>query len=340
MTALDKYQRLEAAALWRDAPERQRRDVIISLGDATLVIYDMQDRPLAHWSLAALQRTNPGNFPALYHPDGDPGETLEVSAAEGDMIEALEKLGRAVDRRRPKRGRVRLWSVAGFMAVLLLVLFVWLPPALEAHALTLLAPARRQEIGTRILDEVQKLTGAPCGDPAGMAALQRLGTRLNPNDSYRLRVVRGGLAETTHLPGKIILINETLIDQSGDPDVIAGYLLAERLRAGAQDPMKALLHAAGIGTVLKLLTTGELSDAVLRRQALRLLDGDHDPLTEAEVVTGFAEVGLSLTPYARTLALSGQEVDGLIAGDAYPGGAPDPVMSDGDWLRLQAVCRS
>ncbi|NIZ07878.1 hypothetical protein [Pseudooceanicola sp. HF7] len=338
MTALEKYQRLEAAALWRASPESQRQDVIASLGDATLVISDMQDQPLAHWSLAALHRANPGTRPAIYHPDGDPDETLEFSATEAEFIDALEKLGRAVERRRPHQGRVRFWSIGGFVVLLLLAVFVWLPPALEAQALNLLPAPRREQIGTRLLAEVQKLTGTPCGDPAGMAALQRLGNKVAPG-GYRLRVVRDGLEQTTHLPGKIILVNVDLIEETGDPEITAGYLLAERLRAGAQDPMEALLDEAGIGTVLRLLTTGELSDKVLRRQALRLLDGTQDALTNEELIAGFAQAGLPLAPYAMHVDPSGQSIGTLLAGDAFPEGAPDPIMTDGDWLRLQGICR-
>ena len=49
MTALSKYQRLEASAIWRDSISGQRRDVIVSLGDASLVITDKNERPLTHW---------------------------------------------------------------------------------------------------------------------------------------------------------------------------------------------------------------------------------------------------------------------------------------------------
>jgi len=105
MTALSKYQRLEASALWRDSISGQRRDVIVSLGDASLVITDKNERPLTHWSLAAVQRANPGAMPAVFHPDGDPDETLELGESETEMVEAIEKLRQVIERRRPKPGR-------------------------------------------------------------------------------------------------------------------------------------------------------------------------------------------------------------------------------------------
>jgi len=46
MTALSKYDRLEATGLWRADPEAQRREVIVSIGNATLVIADINDRHL------------------------------------------------------------------------------------------------------------------------------------------------------------------------------------------------------------------------------------------------------------------------------------------------------
>lgn len=59
MTALDKYQRIEALGLWRADNVSQRKDVLISIGETTLLISDMQEQPLAHWSLAAIERANP-----------------------------------------------------------------------------------------------------------------------------------------------------------------------------------------------------------------------------------------------------------------------------------------
>ena len=59
MTALKKYARLEATALWRAGPDVQRREVIVSIGDATLVISDLKDQALTHWSLAAVDRAKP-----------------------------------------------------------------------------------------------------------------------------------------------------------------------------------------------------------------------------------------------------------------------------------------
>lgn len=68
MTALTEYERLEASGLWRPNAYQQRRNVIVSMGDATLSISGTDEMPLAHWSLPAIERRNPGETPAIFAP--------------------------------------------------------------------------------------------------------------------------------------------------------------------------------------------------------------------------------------------------------------------------------
>ena len=136
MTALTKYARLEATGLWRPTPEAQRREVIVSIGAATLVISDLKDQALTHWSLAAVERGNAGQRPAIYHPDGDPGETLELPDNETEMIEAIETLRRAINRGRPHPGRLRWVGMLATLAVAGALAVFWLPGALRAPART------------------------------------------------------------------------------------------------------------------------------------------------------------------------------------------------------------
>ena len=152
MTALDKYQRLEATGLWRPTPDGQRTEVIVSIGDATLVITDLRERPLAHWSIPAVERANPGRRPAIYHPDGDPGETLEFPENEREMVKAIEKLRSAVDRRRPHPGRLRLLTFLATMAAVILLVVFWLPGAIRAHAVAVVPDVKRAEIGQSLIE--------------------------------------------------------------------------------------------------------------------------------------------------------------------------------------------
>ena len=122
MTALKQYERLEALGIWRDSADAQRREVICSFGDATLVIFDgRSNRPLAHWSLAALVRRNPGKVPAIYAPAEEPGEDLEIE--DRDMVAAINKLQAALEAGRPHPGRLRgilVWGVVALAGVAIL----------------------------------------------------------------------------------------------------------------------------------------------------------------------------------------------------------------------------
>ena len=339
MTALSEYQRLEASGLWRASPDDQRSDVIVSIGDATLIISDIRENPLTHWSLAAIQRANPGKLPAIYHPDGDPGETLELSAGEEQMIAAIEKLRAAVERRRPHPGRLRLVLLAAsFLAVMALGVF-WLPAAARDHAVSVVPDVKRADIGTALLERLQRVTGPICHSPEGRAALARLARRL-PNETGpgRLEVVRGGVRTTVHLPGGTILINRALVEDFEEPDVVAGYIVAERLRAQANDPFEGLLDHAGLWATLRLLTTGELEPATLDAYAQHLLTAPPNRLEDGALLRGFETFGVRSTPYAYALDISGETTLGLIEADPFAGTAPEPVLSDADWLRLQGIC--
>ena len=82
-TALAQYQRLESTGLWRETPEAQRRELIVRMGEATLILSDPRSGAVVtHWSLPAVERLNPGVTPALFSPGEDAAETIEIEAGE------------------------------------------------------------------------------------------------------------------------------------------------------------------------------------------------------------------------------------------------------------------
>lgn len=342
MTALMQYQRLESTGLWRETATAQRREVVVSVGDATLTISDLNDRALTHWSLAAVARANPGEAPAIYHPDGDPDETLELDPQEAaEMIAAIDKLRSAINRTRPRPGRLRLISlIASFSAVAALAVF-WLPGAMRDHATEVVPQAKRHEIGTSLRNAMQRVTGPNCAEPAALAALRRLAQRL-PDPRGRipdLQVVRNGVRTAEALPGGAILINATLIESNEQPDVVAGYILAAQTRAALSDPLRALLDTGGFNASFRLLTTGIVPEPVLLRHAEALAAQPPAPPPDEALLAAFARAGVRATPYAYALDITGESTLPLIEADPFATRAPDQVvLSDGDWLRLQGIC--
>jgi hypothetical protein len=339
MTALEEYKRLEASALWRPAPDAQRTDVVVSIGDATLTITDTRDRALAHWSLAAIERANPGKRPAIYHPDGDPGETLELAENEEEMVRAIEKLRGAIERQRPHPGRLRLFMLLTSFATVVALLLFWLPDAARNHAVSVVPQVKRAEIGRALWAHIQSVTGAACTQGGGPGVLQRLATRIpSPHGKGQLYVVRQGVETVTHLPGGMVLLNRALVEDYEDPDVMAGFVVAERLRAELHDPLGDVLDHGGLMASIRLLTTGEMQDKVLKSYAKTLLTTAPHPVSNNALLAGFKAWKIRATPYAYAIDVSGETTLGLIEADPFVSEVPPAVLSDSDWLRLQGIC--
>ncbi len=340
MTALKQYQRLEAAGLWRATPEDQRRDVIVSIGDATLIITDTHDKVLAHWSLPALERANPGEMPAVYQPDGDPGETLELPADEAHFISEIERLRAAIHRQGPHPGRLRLVTLAAVIAAVLALGVFWLPGALINHTISVVPEVKRQEIGAALLAHMRRVAGAPCTTPAANLALRRLSARLPARDGQvdRLIVMREGVRDTVQLPGHIMLLSRALVEDHEDPDVVAGYIIAEQLRAVRHNPLARLLRHGGISDSFKLLTTGQLPTDTLRAYAEARLTQPPQPVDDTALLEAFEDQEVRSSPYAYALDITGEKTLSLIEADPYASATSRPVLSDGDWIRLQGIC--
>ncbi|SHK07226.1 hypothetical protein SAMN05444000_11843 [Shimia gijangensis] len=334
MTALQKYDRIEASGLWRPTSNEQRREVVVSIGDASLTISDMQDRALAHWSLPAVERVNPGKRPAIYSPDGDPEETLELPASESQMIDAIEKLRLAILKRRPRPGRLRLFSLTlSAVSVLALAVF-WLPGALLTHTISVVPDVKRQEIGLALMTPMERLTGKPCADVLATPALNRLTQRLG---SGELVVVRGGVRDTLSLPGGTILINRSILEDYEEPDVAAGYVIAQQLEATTNDPLRTMLEHLGFLASFRLLTTGHLNDDMLRAYAEDLVVLPHTTLDTNTLLAAFSAREVKTSPYAYALDPSGERTLELIEADPFVT-SPKQVLTDGDWVALQGIC--
>lgn len=341
MTALQEYQRLEATGLWRPETGAQRREVVVALGDASITIKDFQDRVLAHWSLAAINRVRArGHDPVVYHPDGDPGETLELEGSESQMIDAIERILHAIEGRRPRPGKLRVWLSGGIAAAAIAAGAFWLPGALLTYVTAVVPPVKRAEIGDALLSRITRVSGPPCAAADARAPLRRLSARvLGEPRSEAVAVLPEGLADTAHLPGGKILMNRSLIEDPGDPDVPAGYILAEAVRAAGTDPLEDLLEHAGTIATLRLLTTGELPDETLDVYAEHLLtERTGESVDTSTLLAAFAKAELRSGPYAYWQDVTGETTLPLIEADPRRAEGSRQVLTDADWLRLQGIC--
>ena len=338
MTALAKYEKLESAGLWRESPEHQRIEVYVSFGDTSLVIRDKHEEPLSHWSLPAIHRVNPGESPAVFSPTAEMVETLELD--DEIMVEAIETVRRAIRKKRPHPGRLRLAIFAAITAGVLASVMFWLPDALARHTAQVVPFETRKQIGEAALARMTRLTGKTCSTAEGEKALRALEKRLLGDPRGRIAILRDGIARSISLPGGLILLNRSLVEDYDQPEVAASYVLIELLRRQQEDPLLYLLKEAGVTASLRLLTTGQFQADTLDDYVGKILTRQKPlPLTD-RLITAFTEAGLPSSPLAYALDITGETTLPLIEGDPLRNKTYKPVLKDSDWLALQAICEN
>ena len=333
MTVLAKYQRLEAEGIWRSGTKAQRRDVIVSIGDATITISAANGTALTHWSLPAIERLNPGERPALYRPGGDSPESLEI--AEDEMIDAVEKVLKAIKRGSRGTSRFRKALTVGCALAILAAAALWLPSATIRYTASLVPDVARASIGKELLSQMDRVAGAPCAAPAGLRALDTLETRLLRAEGPQLVVLASTLRETSHLPGGTILISHTLVEDYETPEVLAGYILAEDIRMDQEDPLARLLDFAGLRAALGLLLQGKVSDDAMKRMAEGVVAETPRAVRDADLIARFEAAELPTKPYALARDFSGESTAALVQASAPVG---TTILEDGDWIALQRIC--
>lgn len=346
MTALDKYKKLEGPGLWAASRSDQRRDVLVSFGDATLVISDSRSQNvLSHWSLPAVERLNPGKRPALYSPDGDSGEVLELD--DDWLIDALKVVQGALRPPRSLLSRMRRPLMLGLSAGVVLLAAAVVPPALVAHTASVVPMAKRIELGDMLRADMVGLGAQDCRSPNAEGALASLQRALfqNPAQILVLRGMPLDAPRIQHVMGRYFLIDARLLEEAANPEALGGAILMAAQRAEDEDPLRPLLRHAGVIATFRLLTSAELPRSAMRGYAASTLRAplttpSLDPLLER-----FARVDLSTRPLVdnpfpldpSVAALGGplREKDPL-AGEP----AETALLSDGQWVSLQNICDS
>lgn len=338
MTALKEFERLEAQGVWRETPAARRRDVIVSVGDATLILSDPKsERPLSHWSLPSISRINPGQTPALYTPNsaGD-DETLEID--DPLMIDAIERVQRATMARRAHPGRLRGGLLLMAAIAMAAAAVLWLPEAMISHAARIAPPAQARQVGEAALADIAQITGPVCARNSGQQVLDWLAPQLTGTGSA-VRVVPGPVNGARRLPGNLYVLGADLLDTQAGPEAAAAHLIAARLGMSGETALRDALTHAGAGAVLRLLTVGSLPQDALRGYGQALLSTPAPTPPPALLLDELSRRGISVEPYARSLDPTGQSVMALIENDPLRHGAtPKPLLTDQQWLALQQIC--
>ena len=313
----------------------QRIDVVLSIGNASLTITDHRDVALAHWSLAAIERLNPGQRPALYAPGTDAAEQVETG--DEAMIRAIEKVRTAVDPGRPHPGRLRSRLVLITALLLLGAGLVWLPEALVRTTAKIVPDAVRLDIGSKLYAEITRRTGRACSSRHGQAALGRLIDVLAPHGPEDARVLPSGPPAALYLPGGMVLLNRGIVEDHESALVPAGALLAEADKAAQTDPLVPLLRELGLVATVQIMTSGGLPEDSLGGYAEKLLTEPPGTPNVSSLSDRFRATGISSAPYAYAIDITGETTLSLIEADVTPASGR-MLLSDGEWVALQGIC--
>ena len=334
MTALKEYDRLECTGLWRSGPAAQRREVAVSFGEATIVLTDMQNRALAHWSLAAIVLQKRSGNKTMLRPGPDSDESLEIS--DRAMLEALTKVQKAIARSHPHPGRIRLILALATVTVVGIVAAIWGPQAVISYASTVLPEVKRVQLGDALAQRIGQLAGPYCSSPEGINTAQKLADRLNTNKTLHLLILPGQRNLPVILPGGKVILFENMVTASNDPAVTAGYILLALAAYEHKDPLQAYLEQAGPLLSLSLVASNDLSDTQINQLAKIALSQPLTPPPQAALLNLFTTSKVSSSAFARVK--SSQKAQGLITQDPFLAGSSYPVLTDGAWLGLQAIC--
>ena len=321
-TALRDIARLETVGRWTPGRGEPPREVVVSLGEAELLIADMEDAPLAHWSLPALTRLGSGPGRAVrYAPAPGSDEVLEID--DPATLTALERVRDAVATHRPAPGRLRRVLLMGTAALAALAVILGVPPLLRAQAERLIPGAERVALGERVATEIAAVTGPACTTPLGAEALETLAAAAIPG-ARRVAVIPDLPHPALALPGGLVLLSTEGL-AADDPLVAAGHLVA----ATAHPPnaaLRRLLGDAGLGEVVGLLTGGAVADGTVARHARRLLAEGVPP--PPDLGPAFRGAGIPPAPWS---AATGTPVVADIPD-------PAPPLEDGAWQALREIC--
>jgi hypothetical protein len=173
----------------------------------------------------------------------------------------------------------------------------------------------------------------------GTRALGRLHDRvLGPDAPGQIVIVPDGPDRALYLPGGLVVMTRDLVEDTEDPAVVAGHLLAATGQVQAEDPLVRVLEHAGLGTTVRLLTTGELPAEALRSYAEDLMTTP-PPMVETErLIALFEAAQVPSTPYAYAVDITGESTLPLIEADPMAGQEAPFLLSDGDWISIQGIC--
>ena len=369
MTALAEYTKLEAEARFFASGTAQPVDAIVSFGERSLIIMQLDDQPLAHWPLATLQASGqPDDAVVKILPDPSADERIELY--DPAMIVAIRAVCPGLYRPAPRNrrmGRIIGWFVV-VVGVVALGLFATLPgmaqrlaPLMPASQSVRLGDAVAARVGEWLADGSPGAATVLCAAPGGQRALDSMIARLQaPALSYPLHVsvVDHGAPRLFVLPGGRVLLSRGILDAAKTPEEVAGLFAHAIGHATLRTPMRRVFAATGTPRTIMVLAGARMDPEWIASATETILGGrpPQSATAQADQIAFrlLAQAGLPVVPFVAFL-------DRLAGKDApYPASRDKaeaarrmaratradkvgtdpfrPALQDREWLELANIC--
>ena len=331
MTALDRYVRLEAQGEWRAPGAADWREVLVSFGNATLVLSDFSDHPLTHWSLAATRAVDRTTAAVTYAPDMDSDEALRI--ADPQMNAAIAEVTAMARGIAPApQPRRRRWGLI-LAAVSIALAAGFGPGLLRTLAVDLLPEDRADLLDTEIRT---KVTGRLCTATEGRAALGEIVRRIAPGAATM--VLDQGHVRAERLPGGTLALSRATIESAATPDELAGWISLARHQPADAGPYGVWVAEMPLTDLFHFLISAEFRDRDLAAMAATLDAEPPAPRTEQIVAAArdVAELGHDPRGFVSAARAS---FAGLGTFELSPPPADTiPLIDDQSWVALQGIC--
>lgn len=358
------HQRFDAR--FSDGKTARSRDVMVELTERGIAIAVEDSGETLIWPYGALATAEPLTdhaIDALVTYSYQPGATLFVPGPR--FARALARLAPQLTAKAERWRAASPWAW-GAAATLAIVVAVWLAGLSPANTIANMLPDKvRDAMGRQVVQSMSD-GKAVCNAPSGLAALDRLTSRLaaaTPDArTFKVVVVNWDLVNAFATPGENVVLTSGLLEAADSPDEVAGVLAHEMGHGIELHPETGLVRAMGLAAATELLMGGgtltNIGIVLLQLSYTREAEAEADDhaiaiLRKAKVSSkGFAHffermskkggsarslgeggLGAMLSSHPET----GERLAKVLASGSYEA---TPALSDRDWTALKAICRS
>ncbi len=334
-----------------DGQSAARRVVQVTLAADGIRIAAPDGGALAHWTYGDVRVV----------ADEDTRGSLRLSCGRARL--AVEDPGFAAAiyvaapqlRPAPTSRRILRAGLAAAASLAVVAAIWWSLPLITSRAVTLIPPAREEQLGDQQLKTFGLLQ---CHDVAGQAALDALVHRLTARADLRFHVkvivADAGIVNAFALPGGRIVVLRGLLAQAKSADEVAGVLAHELTHTLKRHPLRHLMAQTGLEVLIETMlgyntSAGNVGALMAGFTYSRAEEAEADAgalelLRQADIsAAGFADFfdrlshgpEQAIPPY---LSNHPAPADRLAAVRAAGGTGTTPALTPAQWTALQHIC--